>query len=156
MSDMPPQLAVIIASTGTGRFSEIVGRWFLTRAQQHDDLKLDVIVIPEDNRGYLAALKRATDAVRAEWRAKPVGFVSYGGPAGGLRAVEQLRQVFAEGHAVDIRAAVSFHMAHDQFDSDGGLHYLDAADTAAAKLLRQLAWWARALNAARAAPPYPA
>ena len=43
MSDMPLQLAVIIASTRTGRFSEIVGRWFLTRAQQYDDVKFDVI-----------------------------------------------------------------------------------------------------------------
>ncbi|MGH9095600.1 MAG: NADPH-dependent FMN reductase, partial [Acidimicrobiales bacterium] len=36
----------------------------------------------------------------SEWQAKPVAFVSYGGMAGGLRAVEQLRQVCAELHAV--------------------------------------------------------
>ncbi|MET7966184.1 NAD(P)H-dependent oxidoreductase [Micromonospora sp. NPDC005305] len=188
MSDMPLQLAVIIASTRTGRFGETVGRWFVTRAQQHDDLKLDVIdlydlqlpdslehsphaaaytaridaadafviVTPEYNHGYPAALKRAIDAVRAEWQAKPVGFVSYGGLAGGLRAVEQLRQVFAELHAVGIRDTVSFHMAHGQFESDGRLHDPHAANTAAATLLRQLAWWARALHTARAAQPYPA
>ncbi|MEV8517249.1 NAD(P)H-dependent oxidoreductase [Dactylosporangium sp. NPDC051484] len=89
-------------------------------------------------------------------RAKPVGFVPYGGLAGGLRAVEQLRQVFAELYAVGIRDTVSFRMAHDQFNSDGRLRDPDAANIAAATLLRQLAWWARALCAARAAQPYPA
>lgn len=43
MSDRPLRLAVIIASTRTGRFGETVARWFVTRAQQHDDLQLDVI-----------------------------------------------------------------------------------------------------------------
>ena len=38
MSDMPLQVAVVVASTRTGRFGETVGRWFVTRAQQHDDL----------------------------------------------------------------------------------------------------------------------
>jgi NAD(P)H-dependent FMN reductase len=188
MSDIPLQLAVIIASTRTGRFGETVGHWFVTQARQHDNIKLDVIdlydlhlpdslehspqaaaytaridaadafviVTPEYNHGYPAALKRAIDAVRTEWRAKPVGFVSYGGIAGGLRAVEQLRQVFAELHAVGIRDTVSFHLAHDQFDSDGRLRTPHAANTAAATLLRQLTWWARALHTARAAQPYPA
>lgn len=188
MSDRPLRLAVIIASTRTGRFGETVARWFVTRAQQHDDLQLDVIdlyglqlpdnlddspqtkaftaridaadafviVTPEYNHGYPAGLKRAIDAVRDEWRAKPVGFVSYGGLAGGLRAVEQLRQVFAELHAVGIRNTVSFHMAYDQFDSDGQVRDPETANTAAATLLRQLVWWARALHAARVAQPYPA
>lgn len=153
MTDTPIRLAVIIASTRAGRFGETVDRWFVTRAQQHDDLKLDVdaadafvVVTPECNHGYPAALKRAIDAVRVEWPAKPVGFVSYGGLAGGLRAVEQLRQVFAELHAVGIRDTVSFHLAHDQFDSDGRLHNPHAANTAAATLLGQLAWWTRALH----------
>jgi hypothetical protein len=43
MTATPMRLAVIIASTRAGRFGETVGRWLVTRAQQHDDLKLDVI-----------------------------------------------------------------------------------------------------------------
>ncbi|MFC7546578.1 NADPH-dependent FMN reductase [Plantactinospora sp. GCM10030261] len=186
--DGPLRIAVIIASTRKGRFGETVGRWFVARAEQHDDLKLDVIdlydiplpdnleqtaqvtaltarvgaadafvlVTPEYNHGYPAALKRAIDAVRSEWQAKPVGFVSYGGLAGGLRAVEQLRQVFAEVHAVGIRETVSFHLAHNQFNPHGELINPHTANTAAAKLLRHLTWWAQALRAARAAQPYPA
>ena len=78
-----------------------------------------VVVTPEYNHGYPAALKQAIDLPYDEWRAKPVGFVSYGGMAGGLRAVEQLRQVFAELHVVTMRDSVSFHMVGGRFDSDG-------------------------------------
>jgi NAD(P)H-dependent FMN reductase len=61
-----------------------------------------VAVTPEYNHGYPAALKFLIDSFKAPWRAKPVAFVSYGGISGGLRAVEQLRLVFAELHAVAI------------------------------------------------------
>src|SRR5271165_2393581 len=53
-----------------------------------------VVVTPEYNHSFPAPLKNAIDWHSREWRAKPVGFVSYGGIGGGLRAVEQLRLVF--------------------------------------------------------------
>jgi len=59
-----------------------------------------VVVTPEYNHGYPAPLKSLIDSVGREWQAKPVAFVSYGGVSGGLRAVEQLRQVFAKLHMV--------------------------------------------------------
>src|SRR5579859_4289868 len=43
-----------------------------------------VVVTPEYNHGYPAALKSLIDSVGAEWQAKPVAFVSYGGISGGL------------------------------------------------------------------------
>ncbi len=58
-----------------------------------------VVVTPEYNHAYPAVLKFMIDCAYAEWQAKPVAFVSYGGISGGLRAVEQLRLVFAELHA---------------------------------------------------------
>ena len=63
---------------------------------------------PEYNHGYPASLKQAIEIPHAEWKAKPCRFASDGGLAGGLRAVEQLRQVFAELHAVTMRDTVSF------------------------------------------------
>jgi NAD(P)H-dependent FMN reductase len=114
-----------------------------------------VAVTPEYNHGYSAALKTAFDSAKTEWRAKPVGFVSYGGLAGGLRATEQLRQVVAELHMVSVRETVSFHQIRKQFDAEGNTAdgaAIDAAD----RLLRQLAWWAGALRTARAQTPYPA
>jgi NAD(P)H-dependent FMN reductase len=114
-----------------------------------------VVVTPEYNHGYPGTLKNAIDSAGPEWHAKPVGFVSYGGMSGGLRAVEQLRPVFAELHAVTIRATVSFHRARTRFDEDGSPSDAEAVNAAAASLLDQLAWWARTLRQARARAPYP-
>lgn len=113
-----------------------------------------VIVTPEYNHGYPASLKFAIDSAHAEWRAKPVGFVAYGGLAGGLRAVEQLRQVFAELHATTVRDTVSFHMARDQFDEAGRTKDAAGPGAAAKTMLDQLSWWALALRDARQARPY--
>ncbi|MFG1928052.1 NADPH-dependent FMN reductase [Cryptosporangium sp. NPDC048952] len=113
-----------------------------------------VVVTPEYNHSYPAPLKNAIDWHNAHWHAKPVGFVSYGGLAGGLRAVEHLRQVFAELHAVTVRDTVSFHGARQQFDATG--RPIDAAGcaTAAGRMLDQLVWWGSALSTARSATPY--
>lgn len=125
-----------------------------TLAQRIGGLDGFVVVTPEYNHGYPAALKLAIDYVYREWRAKPVGFVSYGGMAGGQRAVEQLRQVFAELHAVTLRDTVSFHMAWEQFDDEGRPHDQDGTTKAAEVLLDQLAWWGLTLREGRAARPY--
>ncbi len=113
-----------------------------------------VVVTPEYNHGYPAPLKTLIDWHTGEWRAKPVAFVSYGGVSGGLRAVEQLRQVFAELHAVTVRDTVSVPMAWTQIDESGTP--VDAARhaRAAGVMLDQLAWWAEALRDARARRPY--
>ncbi|MFD0365908.1 NADPH-dependent FMN reductase [Nocardia sp. GCM10030253] len=113
-----------------------------------------VAITSEYNHGYPASLKTAFDTAKREWRAKPIGFVSYGGLSGGLRAVEQLRQVVAEIHMVSIRETVSFHQAKKQFDAAGQTHDGAAID-AAERQIRQLAWWARTLRTARTTDPYP-
>ncbi len=115
-----------------------------------------IIVTPEYNHGYPAALKSLIDSVGAEWHAKPVTFVSYGGISGGIRAAEQLRQVFAEIHAVTIRDSVTFSMAWEQFDADGSLKNPDRANRQMQTVLKRLAWWANALREARNAVPYTA
>ncbi|MDQ8701091.1 NAD(P)H-dependent oxidoreductase [Streptomyces sp. LHD-70] len=123
-------------------------------AAQLDAADAFIVVTPEYNHSFPAALKNLIDRHRAEWQAKPVAFVSYGGISGGLRAVEQLRQVFAELHAVTVRDTVSFHGAQAHFD-DAGNHLDPAGPDAAAKvLLDQLTWWALALRDAKAVRPY--
>jgi len=114
-----------------------------------------VLVTPEYNHGYPGSLKDAIDLVNAEWRAKPVAYVSYGGLSGGMRAVEQLRQVMVELHAVSVRDAVVIQFAGRSFrtgtapdDPDGMI--ADGVRT----LLGRLDWWARALARARADVPY--
>ncbi|ACZ91876.1 NADPH-dependent FMN reductase [Streptosporangium roseum] len=113
-----------------------------------------VVITPEYNHGYPAALKLAIDSVRHEWAAKPVGFVSYGGRSGGLRAVEQLRLVFAELHVVSLRDTVSFHQTDAHFDAAGRPVEPDGVNGAAKVMLDQLTWWATTLREGRAARPY--
>ncbi|MEV1290904.1 NAD(P)H-dependent oxidoreductase [Pseudonocardia sp. NPDC049635] len=107
-----------------------------------------VVVTPEYNHSYPAGLKAAIDAFHAEWVAKPVGFVSYGGRSGGIRAVEHLRTVFVELHGVPVRDAVSLPDYWTLFDDDGAL--TDEATTQATRVLTdQLVWWGRVLREAR-------
>lgn len=167
------QLAVVVASTRSGRVGPAVAGWFAARAAPRADVRIDlldladgllpperiagadavVIVTPEYNHSFPGPLKTAVDALRDEWRATPVGFVSYGGISGGLRAVEQLRVVFAELHTVTVRETVSFHGVHSRLAADGSLADCDdAAVVAADTLLDQLIWWSDALRGTR---PYP-
>jgi NAD(P)H-dependent FMN reductase len=126
---------------------------YLARLDRADAI---VVVTPEYNHGDPASLKQAVDLAHPEWRAKPVGFVSYGGISGGLRAVEQLRQVFAELHTVTIRNTVSFHDAWQRFGPSGSPVDPAGCTAAAAAMLDQLCWWAHALRSARASIPYAA
>ncbi|MFI6741146.1 NADPH-dependent FMN reductase [Nonomuraea sp. NPDC050451] len=114
-----------------------------------------VIVTPEYNRSFPAALKNAIDWHGPEWHAKPVAFVSYGGFSAGTRAVEQLRLVLAELHAVTIRDSIGFQRVWEQFDGEG--RTVDPAVEPATKvMLDRLAWWAQALREAKAVRPYAA
>jgi NAD(P)H-dependent FMN reductase len=115
-----------------------------------------VIITPEYNHSFPAPLKTAIDWYSNEWHAKPVAFVAYGGNAGGLRAVEQLRQVFAELHAVTVRNAVGFAGVWELFDETGQLRNPARHEKVASAMLSQLAWWGSALKEARRGRPYPA
>ncbi|MFD4659517.1 NADPH-dependent FMN reductase [Kitasatospora sp. NPDC058444] len=118
------------------------------------DAEAFLVVTPEYNHSFPASLKTLIDWHRAEWETKPVGFVSYGGLGGGLRSVEQLRQVFAELHAVTVRDVVSFHNCWGQFDETGALKEPAAATAAAKTLFDRLSWWGLSLREAREKRPY--
>lgn len=113
-----------------------------------------VIITPEYNHGYTAALKEVIDSAYAEWNAKPVAFISYGGQAGGLRAVEQLRQVFAELQTVTVRDTVSFANAWSRFGDDENPNGLTSEKKALDLMMARLVWWSEALKTARRATPY--
>jgi NAD(P)H-dependent FMN reductase len=125
---------------------------FLKRIDRADAF---IVVTPEYNHGYPGGLKTAIDTGREEWKAKPVGFVSYGGVAGGLRSVEQLRPVFAELHAVTVRTAVSFHWADSLFDERGRLLDPGKAESAVDAMLNQVQWWGHMLRSGRGNGDYP-
>lgn len=108
-----------------------------------------IVVTPEYNHSFPAPLKALIDAFNAPWQAKPVAFVCYGGISGGLRAVEQLRLVFAEVHATAIRDSVSFANVWAAFGEDGQPLDGEGARKALATMLARLGWWATALREAR-------
>ena len=114
-----------------------------------------LVVTPEYNHSFPACLKALVDSANEAWHAKPVAFVSYGGISGGLRAVEQLRLVFAELHAVTLRDSVTFANAWDAF-ADGRPVRQEAATRAFRHMLARLMWWSAALKAARLREPYAA
>ena len=138
----------------SGRHEESDGDAVAALRQHMAEAEAFIIVTPEYNHSYPAALKLLIDSVGREWQSKPVGFVSYGGISGGLRAVEHLRAVFAELHAVTMRDTVSFANAWERFDEEGRLHEPGNAPQAVKRLLSHLEWWAGALRNARNALPY--
>jgi NAD(P)H-dependent FMN reductase len=97
-----------------------------------------VMVTPEYNYGYPAALKNAIDYLQQEWRDKPVGFVSYGGVAAGTRAVQQLKQVVTTLKMVPVFEAVNVPF-HPQFIAeDGVVQANEIMEQAAAAMLDEL------------------
>jgi NAD(P)H-dependent FMN reductase len=113
-----------------------------------------VVVTPEYNHSYPASIKSLIDWHYTQWKAKPVGFVSYGGEGGGLRAVEHLRLVFAEMHAVAVHDSVSFAQYWQLFGEGGRLTNPAGPNGAAKAMLDQIAWWGGALRDAKAKAPY--
>ncbi|MBM0202892.1 NADPH-dependent FMN reductase [Micromonospora sp. NPDC051227] len=113
-----------------------------------------VVVVPEHNRSFPASLKNAVDWYREEWQAKPVGFLCYGGPAGGLRAAEQLRQVFAALGAATIRETISLSHHRALFDARGRPVDAESVSVDARRMFDELVWWAEALRNHRQLRPY--
>lgn len=171
MSDdeAPITLAVVVASVREGRFGPVVARWFAEHARRRPGLVVDVVdlvetglgeafgtriavadavvvVTPEYNHSFPGPLKTAIDATGGAWRTTPVGFVAYGGLSGGLRAVEALRPVLSELHAIAVRDTVSFHGAAAEFDADGLPRDVGGKAGAADVVLDALLWWVRTLR----------
>lgn len=113
-----------------------------------------VIVTPEYNRSFPAPLKQAIDYAYDEWRAKPVGFVSYGCGSDGVYAVEQLRAVFTELHVATVRDRVGVNLLGHGVEAGGRPLGTDEQARAVAAMLDQLLWWGLALRDGRAARPY--
>ncbi|MFC5745357.1 NADPH-dependent FMN reductase [Actinomadura rugatobispora] len=151
LAEVPLPVVMQAAPVNTGVYESAEVRALAARIEAADAF---VVITAEYNHSFPASLKLAVDSVHLEWRGKPVAFVSYGGLSGGLRAVEHLRQVFAELRAVTVRNTVSFHMMFEQFDEHGRPRQAAQVSTATATMLAELEWWARALRRARRDSPF--
>lgn len=124
--------------------SEIVAKWRSEMA----GMDAYVIVTPEYNHGYSSVLKNALDYLNGELHRKPIAYVSYGGLAGGARAVEQLRLVAIEQQMAPIRDAVLVNEIWEALDEHGHLkdeRFTDRLN----KVADELYWWGDALLSAR-------
>jgi NAD(P)H-dependent FMN reductase len=127
---------------------EAVERW----GRKIDEADGFVVVTPEYNHGYPAVLKNALDHLFPEWHRKPVAFVGYGN-VGGARAIEQLREVAVELEMAPLRHAI--HILPDMMlpvmRADGyDPSLFEPLEPKLQPLADDLAWWSRALAAARA------
>jgi NAD(P)H-dependent FMN reductase len=106
-----------------------------------------LLVTPEYNHSLPAALKNALDFLYAEWHDKAAGVVGYG-VAGGVRAIEHLRQVLGELRVADVRTAVTLSLTAD-FTGDA---FTPRAHQPAQvrRLADEVVAWSRALQSLRA------
>jgi NAD(P)H-dependent FMN reductase len=109
-----------------------------------------VLVMPEYNHSYNAALKNAIDYLNREWAYKPVGLVSYGGVSGGLRAVQALKPVLAALRMTPVTEAVTVPMVSTMIE-DGAFQPTDIVAASAKSMLDELVKLAGALAPLRAA-----
>jgi NAD(P)H-dependent FMN reductase len=108
-----------------------------------------VFVTPEYNYGSPPALLNALDFLAREWAYKPVGFVSYGGPAGGARSVAMTKSVVTSLKMMPMVEAVTLSL-FSHFLKDGVFAATEAHEKAATAMLDELLRWAEALKPLRA------
>lgn len=105
-----------------------------------------IIVTPEYNNSYPAPIKNAIDFLFNEWNYKPVAFVSYGGLAGGTRAVQDLKVVVSSVKMVPVKEAVNIPFFEKLIDDKGKFQATKEAESSLEKLFEALSKWATALR----------
>ncbi len=76
-----------------------------------------VFVTPEYNHGVPGGFKNAVDVLGPEWVGKPVSFIGHGA-VGGVRAIEQWRQILANFSMPMTRAELNFNLFFDWADGE--------------------------------------
>ena len=107
-----------------------------------------VIVMPEYNYSFNAALKNAIDFVFNEWAHKPVGLVSYGGVSAGTRAAAAIRPTLGALRITPVGMSVSIPFVA-QFLKDGEIEPNALMRESAAAMLTELRTMAIALAGVR-------
>lgn len=111
-----------------------------------------VFVIPEYNHGFNAAVKNAIDFLFEEWQHKPVGVVSYGGVAGGTRALQMLKPVLVALKMVPVVEAVNIPFVAKVLDEERQVQPTEVMQTAATTMLDSLARWTEVMQGMRSRP----
>lgn len=104
-----------------------------------------VFVTPEYDHGAPPSLINALVYLAQEWAHKPVGFVSYGGPAGGIRAVQMVKPMLSALKMVVMLESVMAPLFMHSIDEQGVFKASEFQDTSAKAMLDALLKWSRAL-----------
>ena len=129
-------------------YSEPVVRDWNAKIKEGDAF---VVITPEYNHSIPGVLKNALDNVFVSFglRHKPVAAVGYSSAiGGGIRAIEHLAHMVIEADGVPLRSSVIIPNIATTFQD--GVPTGAATDVALDIMLDDLAWWSRALEAARA------
>ncbi len=108
-----------------------------------------VFVSPEYNYTMPPALLNALDTLYHEWTYKPVGFVSYGGVSGGIRAVQTTKLMVTGFKMMPMVEAVNIPF-FAQLMEGGVFKSNETHDKAVGPMLDELLRWANALKVLRA------
>jgi NAD(P)H-dependent FMN reductase len=109
-----------------------------------------IFVTPEYNHFPPPSLINALDYLVHEWAHKPVGFVSYGGPAGGARAVQAIKPMLNALKMVVLLESVMAARFTESIDEQGVFHAAEQQQAGAKAMLDALFKWTQALAAMRA------
>jgi NAD(P)H-dependent FMN reductase len=107
-----------------------------------------VFVTPEYNYSSPPALLNAIDYLSSEWAYKPLGFVSYGGISGGMRAAQMLKQTLVALKVMPIPEAVTITF-FSQLMEENVFKGSEPLEKSAVTMLDELGRWAGALRALR-------
>ena len=120
-------------------------------SHQIDSADAFIVVTPEYNYGFPAALKNALDFLYNEWNYKPIGFVSYGGIAAGTRAVQMVKQVVSAQKMIPLNESVNIAFFTKYLDEQDNFIADDGLIKSANVMLIELAKWTEVLKSMRKA-----
>jgi len=106
-----------------------------------------IIVTPEYNGGYPAALKNVVDLLYAEWKRKPIAISTVSdGMFGGTQVITSLQFSLFKIGALTVPAMFPVPKAHEAFDELGNPTDKAGADKRAAGFISELLWCIEARN----------
>jgi len=108
-----------------------------------------VFVTPEYDFGTPPSLLNALIYLVHEWSYKPVGFVSYGGMSGGIRAVQMTKQMLTTLKLVPLPEAVTIPFVSTLIDDTGEFVATEIIEKSATTMLAELLRWSGALKTLR-------
>lgn len=100
-----------------------------------------ILVTPEYNGGYPAALKNVVDVLNSEWRRKPIAISTVSnGSFGGMQVIITLQYSLWKLRAWTVAAMFPVPKVEESFDAEGNPADPDGVEKRAAAFLEELLW----------------